>query len=97
MYDDAGCTVLGISFDTPADNRAFVDKHDFPFRLLSDPDKTVGALYQVLRDPGDKFADFPQRHSYLIDPTGTIAKAYEVSDPSGHATEVLADLEALER
>ena len=56
MFDNAGCTVLGISFDTPEDNAAFASEQDFPFRLLSDPDKAVGTVYEVLRDPDDKFA-----------------------------------------
>jgi thioredoxin-dependent peroxiredoxin len=97
MYADADCTVLGISFDVPDDNKAFAEKHDFPFRLLSDPDRAVGTEYQVTRDPADKYANFPQRHSYLIDPEGKIAKAYAVTDPSGHAAEVLADLAALQQ
>ena len=89
--------MLGISFDQPADNQAFRQKFDFPFTLLSDPDKTVGALYEALRAPDDKFANFSQRISYLIDPAGVIVKAYEVTDPAGHAGEVLADLEAAQR
>lgn len=89
--------MLGISFDTPEDNAAFVAEHSFPFRLLSDPEKVAGTAYQVLRDPSDKFANFPQRHSYLIDPAGKIAKVYEVADPAGHAEEVIADLQALQR
>jgi peroxiredoxin Q/BCP len=86
--------VFGISFDVPADNKAFREKFDFPFALLSDPDKTVGAAYEVVRDPGEQFADFAQRISYLIDGEGVIVKAYEVSDPAGHAQEVLVDLAA---
>jgi len=96
-FDEAGCAVLGISFDTPADNKAFRDEHSFPFTLLSDPDKTIGTAYQVLRDPDDAFADYPNRISYLIDTEGTIVKSYEVSDPGGHAIEVLADLSAAKR
>jgi len=65
--------------------------------LLSDPDKSVGATYEVLRDPDDKFADYPQRISYLIDPDGMIVKSYEVSDPGGHGAAVLADLAAAQR
>jgi len=89
--------VLGISFDTPVDNNLFRDEHNFPFQLLSDPDKTIGASYEVLRDADDKFADYPNRISYLIDPDGEIVKAYEVTDPGGHAVEVLADLVAAKR
>ncbi len=57
----------------------------------------MGTAYEATRDPGDKFANFSQRMSYLIDPEGTIVKGYVVTDPAGHATEVLADLEAAER
>lgn len=81
----------------PADNKSFRDKHGFPFSLLSDPDRTVGTAYEALRPADDDFADYPQRHSYLIDPEGTIVKSYEVADPAGHAAEVLVDLEAAQR
>ena len=96
QFSDAGCRVVGISFDTPEDNAAFRSKHDFPFDLLCDTDKSVGTLYDVLRAADDPFADYPQRISYLIDPDGMIAKAYEVSDPAGHGAEVLTDLAALQ-
>lgn len=89
--------MLGISFDTPEANRAFRDKFQFPFRLLSDTDRRVAGLYEAGRDPGDRYADFPQRISYLIDPEGTIVRSYEVTDPAGHAAEVLADLAAERR
>ena len=64
---------------------------------MSDPDKLVGRAYQTLRDAADPYANFPQRVSYLIDPEGVIAKSYLVTDPSGHAAEVLADLAALQQ
>jgi peroxiredoxin Q/BCP len=89
--------VLGISYDAPEDNRAFREKFDFPFRLLSDPDRRVAQLYEAAREPGSPYADFPQRISYLIDPEGTIRRSYEVTDPAGHAGEVLSDLEAEQR
>lgn len=88
--------MAGISFDTPADNAAFRTASNFPFDLLSDPDRQIGANYHVLRAADDPFADYPRRISYLIDPAGTIAKGYEVDDPAGHGVEVLADLAALQ-
>ena len=94
-YADADCLVVGISFDTPEDNAAFRTAQNFPFDLLSDTDRTIGSSYEVLREPDDPFADYPQRISYLIDPEGIIAKTYRVDDPSGHAAEVLVDLAAL--
>lgn len=94
-YEAADCTIIGISFDTPEDNSAFRVKFDLPFDLLSDHDRSIGTAYDVLRPSDDPFADYPKRISYLIDPNGTIAKAYEVSDPAGHGAEVLTDLAAL--
>ena len=89
--------MVGISFDTPADNRRFEQEHAFPFRLLSDPDRSVGTAYEVVRDPGDRFADYPKRIAYLIGPDGAIAAADEVTDPAGFADEALVTLAAAQR
>ena len=83
---------MGISFDTPADNKAFAEAQGFPYRLLSDPDHQVGAAYQALRPADDKLAAYPLRLTYLINPAGVIEKAYEVSDAATHADQVLADI-----
>jgi thioredoxin-dependent peroxiredoxin len=87
--------VFGISFDTPEDNKAFRDAQNFGYALLSDVHKTVGAEYDVVRSADDKYANFPQRHSYLIDPDGVIRKVYDVTDVGGHAAEVLADISTM--
>jgi thioredoxin-dependent peroxiredoxin len=89
--------VLGASFDTPEDNKAFAENEHFGFRLLSDEDQRAGALYQVTRPPGDERAGFALRIAYLIDPEGIIRKAYEVTDPGGFAQQVLEDLQLLKQ
>ena len=33
--------ILGVSFDTPEDQKAFKDKFDFPYDLLADTDKKM--------------------------------------------------------
>ena len=87
--------VIGISFDTPADNKLFAEAQEFGFSLLSDVDQHVGRLYEVRRDDDDQYTEFPRRISYLIDPAGVIRRAYVVSDVAAHADDVLADLAAL--
>jgi peroxiredoxin len=57
----------------------------------------VGTLYEVTRPPGNERPDFPLRIAYVIDPEGTIRKAYEVTDTGGFAAEVVSDLQALQR
>ena len=43
--NDKGAEVLGISFDSVEENRAFAEKFDYPFRLLCDTERTVGMAY----------------------------------------------------
>ena len=46
--------MLGASFDTPEENKAFADAQSFEFRLLSDVDRAVGAAYEATRPPDDQ-------------------------------------------
>jgi peroxiredoxin Q/BCP len=94
-FRDAGCDVLGVSFDTPQDNAAFARAQGFAFSLLADLTHDVGRAYGVVREGDERYAGFAQRISYLVDPEGMIRKAYRVADVVGHADEVLADLAAL--
>ncbi len=89
--------MLGASFDNPQDNAEFKSNLEFPFPLLSDEDKAIGTIYDVLRDADDPYADYPKRLSFLIDPAGDVRRIYEVADPAGHAAEVLSDLAAEQR
>ena len=88
------CEIAGISFDAPEANKAFAEKFEFPFRLLSDVDHAVGERYGTRRGRLNPAAGFAKRISFLIDPDGRIAKVYEVQDTAGHAAQVLADLPA---
>ena len=96
-FDQLDATILGASFDSPAENLAFAQAQKFPFRLLSDADHRVAAAYEVTREPGDKFAGFPRRYSYLIDPEGLIHRSYDVTDVARHAVDVIHDIENAER
>jgi thioredoxin-dependent peroxiredoxin len=87
--------VVGASFDTTEDNRAFAEAESFAFRLLSDSDRSVGHAYDAARPDDDPLASLPKRVSYLIDPDGVIRRAYHVTDTAGHAAQVLADLQSL--
>jgi thioredoxin-dependent peroxiredoxin len=86
--------VLGASFDDTDANKAFREKYDFPFRLLSDWDEQVGVAYEV-RDPGTEKVKFAKRIAYLVDPAGVIRKSYEVADVNAFAGQVLADLQEI--
>jgi peroxiredoxin Q/BCP len=83
---------MGISFDTVEDNLAFATNNGFEFQLLSDQDRSVGAAYGTLRPADDSNPEYPQRVTFLIDPSGVIRRVYEVTDREAHASEALHDL-----
>lgn len=87
--------VLGASFDTPAENRAFAEAENFGFRLLCDVERHVGRAYEAARPEGHPAEALPLRISYLIDPEGVIRKSYDVTDVAAHAGEVLEDQRTL--
>lgn len=80
--------MLGASFDSVEKNRAFADKYGYPFKLLSDPERSL-ASYDAI-DPDDP--DWPRRISYLIGPDRRIVRAYATVAPATHAAQVLADV-----
>ena len=86
--------VLGISYDTVEDNRSWAGSMGFEFSLLSDTDRSVGAAFGVQRPPEDRFAAYPERATFVIDPAGTVRLTYLVpgSDIDIHASQVLDDL-----
>jgi peroxiredoxin Q/BCP len=83
--------VVGISFDTVAENAAFAQKFHFPFPLLCDTSRAVGLAYHACDSPQ---AGYAKRISYLIDEQGKILKAYDAVNPRSHPAAVLADLTA---
>jgi peroxiredoxin Q/BCP len=62
---------------------------------LSDVDHQVGQAYGTQRGPEEKGAGFAKRLTFLIDPAGQVRKVYEVTDFSGHSSQVLADIRQL--
>jgi thioredoxin-dependent peroxiredoxin len=81
--------VLGVSLDPPAANAAFVEAQGFPFRLLSDADRTLATAAGAVRGPEQPVAS---RISYLVGPDGKVLRVYPDVDPATHATTVLRDV-----
>ncbi|WP_029935238.1 peroxiredoxin [Thiomicrospira pelophila] len=86
--------VLGVSVDNAESHKAFAEKYNLPFSLLSDPKAEVAANYGALLNLG--LIKFAKRHSFIIAPDGGIAKIYRDVNPDNHVREVMADLKALQ-
>jgi len=81
--------VLGISFDSQAENSAFAEKQGYTFPLLCDVSRAVGLAYGAADSAQDGYA---RRYSYVIGPEGTIEQAIQTQDPKGQATALLPSL-----
>jgi peroxiredoxin Q/BCP len=89
--------VLGISPDSVKSHKKFAEKYGLPFTLLADEGQAIADAYGVWgrkKFMGREY-DGVFRTSFLIDPSGKVAKVYEGVKPEEHAAEVLADLKAL--
>ncbi|HYP81522.1 MAG TPA: peroxiredoxin [Steroidobacteraceae bacterium] len=76
-----------------------IQEHGLPFPLLADAShdtaKKYGVLNQITTPNGALL--MASRDTFLIDPTGKVAKHYDVTPDklAGHSQEVLADIAAL--
>jgi len=93
----AGTTLVGISPDTVASHVKFKAKMEFPFELLSDPDKLVCKLYDVIQEKsmyGKKYLGV-ERSTFLIDAKGVLRHQWRKVKVNGHAEAVLEAVKAL--
>jgi peroxiredoxin Q/BCP len=88
-FQSKGVEILGVSFDDPATNAKFVAAEAFPYRLLSDPQRTL-AVAVGAADTADQ--PVARRISYLVGPDGKVVRAYDSVTPASHAGQVLKDL-----
>lgn len=82
-----------MSFDGREANRAFAEKHDFPFSLLCDTERRVGLAFGTCSSASSRWS---ARYTFLVDAAGKIELAIDTADPGGQAEEILALLPAAE-
>ncbi len=95
-FEKLNCTVFGISVDSVISHKKFAEKFSLPFTLLADTEKSMVEAYGVWKKKkraGREYLGIV-RTSFLINPSGKIAKIYENVNPETHATEILRDLPA---
>jgi peroxiredoxin Q/BCP len=90
-YTAKKAAIVGVSVDSVDSHVQFCTKENLTFKLLADP------THQVV----DKYGSFggvvASRNTFLIDPKGVVRKVYTGVKPQAHSTEVLADLDGLQK
>ncbi len=83
--------IFGISKDTAASHKKFIDKFKLPFPLLMDEDVTLAKAYEVWGEKsmyGRKYMGVI-RSTFVINEKGIIEKVFPKVSVSEHATELL--------
>jgi peroxiredoxin Q/BCP len=97
QFKKAKTSIVGISPDTVASHQKFKEKMGFPFELLSDPDRAVCKLYDVIQEKslyGKKYLCV-ERSTFLLDAKGVLRHAWRKVKVNGHAEAVLEAVKAL--
>ncbi len=94
-YDAKNAVILGVSMQDEKSHQEFCAKESLTFKLLADTKKEVSSKYDSVMNLG--VAKLSARHTYLIDPSGTVRKVWTEVDVKKHSDEILAALEELEK
>ena len=94
-YEAANAVILGVSVDTAESHKEFCAKEGLNFKLLSDTEAKTSVDYgSIMEYQGAKLS---ARNTFIIDPTGKIAKVFEKVKVQAHSEEVLAALAELKK
>jgi peroxiredoxin Q/BCP len=90
-YAKANIQVYGVSLDSPKSHRAFREKYNLNFPLLTDEGGRASEVLGVLRENRKS----TNRVTFLLDPEARISKVYPEVSPETHADEILKDAASL--
>jgi len=90
---EAGYEIVGVSVDSEASHKKFIDKYALPFPLIADRDKKLAEAFGVWREKsmmGKKFMG-TVRTTFLADESGIISHIIEGRgvDTKNHAAQIL--------
>lgn len=86
-----GYEIIGISADDEKSHRKFIAKHELPFMLIADTDKSIHALYGTWQEKkmyGKSYMG-TVRTTFVIDEHGNIAEVIEKIKTKEHTLQIL--------
>lgn len=86
-----GYVVLGVSTDSEKSHQKFIEKHELPFPLIADTDKSVHEAYGTWGEKsmyGRKYMG-TFRTTFVIDEEGKITEVIEKVKTKDHTTQIL--------
>ena len=95
--ENRNVVVVGISKDSITSHKKFIEKYSLPFILLSDPERKVCSLYDVLKEKNmyGKKSIGVERSTFIIDENGIIRKIFRKVKVDGHIEELLEAIDTI--
>lgn len=90
--EELNTIIFGISKDSINSHNKFIEKQNLNYILLSDQDKVVCSLYDVLKEKnmyGKKSIGI-ERSTFIIDKNGIVRKSFRKVKVDGHVDEVVS-------
>ena len=87
----AGYNVVGVSKDSAASHRKFIEKHSLPFTLLADTTTDMQQTFGVWAEKslyGRKYMG-TLRQTFIFDEEGTLVEIIEKVNTKNHAAQIL--------
>jgi len=94
-YNAKNAVILGVSVQDEKSHQEFCAKDGLTFKLLADNNKEVSEKYDSVMNFG--VMKLSARHTFLIDPTGTIRKVWTDVDVKTHSDDVLAAIDSMQK
>ncbi|HIR62968.1 MAG TPA: thioredoxin-dependent thiol peroxidase [Candidatus Coprenecus avistercoris] len=86
-----GYAVVGVSKDSAASHRKFIEKYSLPFPLISDPETVILQAYEAWGEKKNygKVSMGTLRKTYVIDENGIITDIISKVDTKNHTAQIL--------
>jgi peroxiredoxin Q/BCP len=88
-----GYQVIGVSTDSEAKHRNFIEKYDLPFPLIADTDNAVHELYgtwQLKKNYGKEYMG-TVRTTFIIDEQGKVSEVIAKVKTKEHTAQILSE------
>jgi len=96
-FQKANTTILGVSRESIRSHQNFINKQEFPFDLISDPDEALCNAFDVIKEKnmyGKKYMGI-ERSTFIFDTKGKLKHEIRKVKVKGHVDEVLELVRAL--
>jgi len=93
QLQDSGYIVLGVSSDSVKSHDRFIRKHDLPFDLIADEDKSIHKLYGtwIEKKMYGKVYMGTARWTFIIDENGVIKEIIEKVKTKEHTQQIIGE------